>query len=54
MNEKEKRQLLFSCSVSLGHDPKPYNKQLSELRYSGIMTEGSASLLEVIRCVVIS
>ena len=40
-------------SVSLGHDPKPYNKQLSELRYSGIKTEGAASLLEVIRCVVI-
>ena len=40
--------------MSLGHDPKPYNKQLSELRYSGIKTEGAASLLEVIRCVVLS
>ena len=40
-------QILFS--VSLGHDPKPYNKQLSELRYSGIKTEGAPSLLEVIR-----
>ena len=39
----------YSFPVSLGHDPKPYNKQLSELRYSGIKTEGAPSLLEVIR-----
>jgi len=42
-------RLASSLAVSLGHDPKPYNKQLSELRYSGIKTEGAASLLEVIR-----
>ena len=37
--------------VSLGHDPKPYNKQLSELRYSGVRTDSAPSLLEVIRSV---
>jgi len=42
-------RLASSLAVSLGHDPKPYNKQLSELRYSGIKTEGASSLLEVIR-----
>ena len=36
-------------SVSLGHDPKPYNKQLSELRYSGVKTDAAPSLLEVVR-----
>jgi hypothetical protein len=33
----------------VGHDPKPYRKQLSELRYSGIRTDRTPSLLEVIR-----
>jgi len=42
-------RLASTLAVSLGHDPKPYNKQLSELRYSGIKTEGAPSLLEVIR-----
>ena len=35
--------------MSLGHDAKPYTKQLSELRYSGVKTEAAPSLLEVIR-----
>ena len=35
--------------MSLGHDAKPYNKQLSELRYSGVKTDAAPSLLEVIR-----
>merc|ERR1712240_284262 len=42
-------RLASTLAVSLGHDPKPYNKQLSELRYPGIKTEGAPSLLEVIR-----
>lgn len=42
-------KLAGSLAVSLGHDPKPYNKQLSELRYSGIKTDSGPSLLEVIR-----
>merc|ERR1719334_2768227 len=32
-------KLAVSLAVSLGHDPKPYNKQLSELRYSGVKTD---------------
>jgi len=42
-------RLASSLAVSLGHDPKPYNKQLSELRYAGIKTDNAPSLLEVIR-----
>lgn len=42
-------KLASSLAVSLGHDPKPYNKQLSELRYSGVKTDSAPSLLEVIR-----
>lgn len=42
-------KLACSLAVSLGHDPKPYQKQLSELRYSGIKTDSVPSLLEVIR-----
>jgi len=42
-------KLAVSLAVSLGHDPKPYNKQLSELRYSGVKTDSAPSLLEVVR-----
>jgi len=42
-------RLASSLAVSLGHDPKPYNKQLSEMRYAGIKTDTAPSLLEVIR-----
>lgn len=42
-------KLAVSLAVSLGHDPKPYNKQLSELRYSGVKTDAAPSLLEVVR-----
>lgn len=42
-------KLAVSLAVSLGHDPKPYNKQLSELRYSGVKTDTAPSLLEVVR-----
>lgn len=42
-------KLAVSLAVSLGHDPKPYNKQLSELRYSGIKTDTAPTLLEVVR-----
>ncbi len=34
---------------SVGHDPKPYKKQISELRYSGVKTDRVPTLLEVIR-----
>jgi len=42
-------KLAVSLAVSLGHDPKPYNKQLSELRYSGVKTDTAPTLLEVVR-----
>jgi len=42
-------RLATTLAVSLGHDAKPYTKQLSELRYSGVKTEAAPSLLEVIR-----
>jgi len=42
-------KLASQLAVRLGHDPKPYNKQLSELRYSGVKTDNTMSLLEVIR-----
>ena len=34
---------------SVGHDPRPYKKQLSELRYSGVKTDRVSTLLDVIR-----
>ena len=40
---------IYSDLGSVGHDPKPYKKQLSELRYSGVKTDRAPSLLEVIR-----
>jgi len=42
-------KLAESLAGSVGHDPKPYKKQLSELRYSGVKTDRAPSLLEVIR-----
>jgi len=42
-------KLTVSLAGSLGHDAKPYTKQLSELRYSGVRTENIPSLLEVVR-----
>lgn len=43
--------LASRLAVNLGHDPRPYNKQLSELRYSGVKTDKAQAqtLLEVIR-----
>ena len=42
-------KLAVSLAVSLGHDPRPYNKQLSELRYAGVKTDSAASLMDVVR-----
>jgi len=42
-------KLAESLSASVGHDSKPYKKQLSELRYSGVKTDNGLTLLEVIR-----
>jgi hypothetical protein len=42
-------QLSSRLASTLGHDPRPYNKQLSELRYAGVKTSQSTPLLEVIR-----
>lgn len=42
-------KLASALASNLGHDPRPYNKQLSELRYAGIKTETSPSLMEVVR-----
>jgi len=42
-------KLAVSLASSLGHDPRPYNKQLSELRYGGVKTESSNTLMEVVR-----
>jgi len=43
--------LASRLAVNLGHDPRPYNKQLSELRYAGVKTDKAQAqtLLEVIR-----
>ena len=42
-------KLASGLASRLGHDPKPYNKQLSELRYAGIKTDTTPTLLEVVR-----
>jgi hypothetical protein len=42
-------KLAESLAESVGHDPKPYKKQISELRYSGVKTDRVPTLLEVIR-----
>ncbi len=38
-----------ALSGALGHDRRPYDRQLSELRYKGVKVEGAKPLLEVIR-----
>lgn len=42
-------KLAVSLATSLGHDPRPYNKQLSELRYTGVKTDSVPPLMEVVR-----
>ena len=42
-------KLAASLAARLGHDPRQYNKQLSELRYAGVKTETAPTLLEVVR-----
>ena len=42
-------KLASELASQLGHDPRPYNKQLSELRYSGIKTDSSNTLMDVVR-----
>ena len=42
-------QTAGDIAKKLGHDPKTYQKQLSELRYQGRKIEQSQSLLEIIR-----
>jgi len=42
-------KLAVSLASSLGHDPRPYNKQLSELRYTGVKTDSAPSLMDVVR-----
>ena len=44
-------KLAVSLATSLGHDPRPYNKQLSELRYTGVKTDSVPPLMEVVRWV---
>ena len=44
-------KLAVSLATSLGHDPRPYNKQLSELRYTGVKTDSAPSLMDVVRWV---
>jgi len=42
-------KLASDLASQLGHDARPYNKQLSELRYSGIKTDSSNTLMDVVR-----
>jgi len=42
-------KLASELASQLGHDARPYNKQLSELRYSGIKTDSSMTLMDVVR-----
>ena len=42
-------KLAVSLATSLGHDPRPYNKQLSELRYTGVKTDSAPPLMDVVR-----
>jgi len=42
-------KLASELASQLGHDARPYNKQLSELRYSGIKTDSSNTLMDVVR-----
>ena len=47
-------KLAVSLATSLGHDPRPYNKQLSELRYTGVKTDSVPPLMEVVRWELLS
>ena len=42
-------RLSSKLASSLGHDPRPFDKQLSELRYKGVKVENAQPLLELIR-----
>ena len=42
-------KLASHLAGSLGHEKKPYDRQLSELRYAGVKIETAAPLLEIIR-----
>ena len=42
-------KLTTSLAVALGWDAKPYSRQLSEMRSLGLKTDGTESLLEVVR-----
>ena len=42
-------KLASELSKMVGKDPKPYDKQLSELRYQGVRLDSAKSLLEMIR-----
>ena len=42
-------KLAASLAATLGHDPRPYNKQLSELRYAGVKTDSTITLMDVVR-----
>ena len=42
-------KLALELAIELGQDKKPYERQLSELRYAGVRLENSQPLLEVIR-----
>ena len=42
-------RLSSSLASSLNHDPRPFDKQLSELRYQGVRVETAKPMLELIR-----
>jgi len=42
-------KLASHLAGNLGHDKKPFDRQLSEMRYAGVKIEQSSSMLEIIR-----
>ena len=42
-------KLASQLAGNLGHDRKPFDRQLSEMRYAGVKIETSPPLLEIIR-----
>lgn len=42
-------KLASQLSAALGHDRKPYDRQLAELRYTGVKIDSARPLLELIR-----
>ena len=42
-------RLASQLAGSLGHDKKPFDRQLSEMRYAGLRIDTTPSLLEIIR-----